>query len=93
MQTLAARQRSMLTPTLQEREQSVDAVITAYTARLKERTRHHLGCVLREQYRVDVCRLTGMHLPRSYPYNLDFDFGPLEGLLKCAQRCAGRCQR
>lgn len=48
MQTLDARQRSMLTPTLQEREQSVDAVITAYTARLKERTRHHLGCVLRE---------------------------------------------
>jgi hypothetical protein len=22
---------------------------------------------------------------RSYPYNLDFDFGPLEGLLKCVK--------
>ena len=32
-------------PCLQEREQAVDAIITAYTARLRERTRHHLGCV------------------------------------------------
>jgi hypothetical protein len=27
----------------QERERSVDSVITAYTARLQERTKHHLG--------------------------------------------------
>jgi hypothetical protein len=32
-----------LLPHTQEREQAVDAIITAYTARLRDRTRHHLG--------------------------------------------------
>ena len=61
------RQHSVLTRMLQEREQSVDAVITAYTARLKERTRHHLGCVLREEHRVSVRRLTGCTSPTQLP--------------------------
>ena len=70
----------------------MDAIITAYTARLRERTRHHLGCVQPVAAGISQCCLTHSYLTgcaRSYPYNLDFDFGPLEGLLKCVELCAG----
>jgi hypothetical protein len=115
----------------------VDSVITAYTARLKERTKHHLGCVCANRLAaancsaarlgvtVERCRsrpagvatagrrgraraaaalraavagralsqcadLLALFAPASYPYNLDFDFGPLEGLLKCVRTAPHR---
>jgi hypothetical protein len=44
----------------QERERAVDSIITAYTARLKERTKHHLGCVCKHL----SWRLSGRCRPR-----------------------------
>lgn len=46
--------------TAEDREAQINSILEAYTAKLVDRTSHHLG----------------------YPYNLDFDYGALESLVK-----------